>query len=155
MIVAKCKVKCPRESSQHHFVHFLDVCLSTLSEFSPAIQEIDVLNKRPSFAGHTSLWANLSHWICLLHRSWFQDNPQHKTAEKILHEIANISTTARVEAVFLTAMMWHLCRVKPIQIQPMKTFTGSDVNDTPPKTPNMAWKLSYFHKISRKYVTAN
>lgn len=84
MTVAKCKVEYPKESSQHQFLHFLDVCLSTLSEFFPAIQEIDVLNLRPWFAGHTSLWANLSHWICLLHRSSFQDNPQPKAAKKIL-----------------------------------------------------------------------
>lgn len=32
------------------------------------------------------------------------------------------------------------------QKQPMRTLTGSDVNDTPPKSPNMAWKVSYFHK---------
>lgn len=76
MTVVKYTVKCPRENFQYHFSHFLDVCLSTLSVFFLTIQGIDALNSHPWFAGHTNLWVNLSHWICLLHRSWFQDNPQ-------------------------------------------------------------------------------
>lgn len=86
----KCKVKCLKESCGLHFPHFLVVCLSRPSAFCLTIQEIDAANSRPWFAGHTNLWATLSHWICLLHRSSFQDKPRPETAKKNPYKPDNI-----------------------------------------------------------------
>lgn len=82
MKAVKCKAKGPKESSQIHFQHYLVFCLSTLSVFSPTIRETDAGCSRPWFASHTNLSTNLSHWICLLHRSLSQDKPWPETAKK-------------------------------------------------------------------------
>ena len=106
MKASKCKVKFPRESFQIHFPHFHFVWLSKLSVFSLTIQETDASSFRPWFAGHTNLWANLSHWICLLHRSSFQDKPWLETAKKNPYKPDNISSSRQSTAT--CSPSWHI-----------------------------------------------
>lgn len=87
MTVSKYKAKHSKKSFQTHFPHFLDVCLSTLLVFSLAIQGIQAAKLRLLFASHTDLWWCLSHWVSLLHRSWFQDQSSAKKAKEILMKL--------------------------------------------------------------------
>ena len=75
------------KSFQTHFPHFLDVCLSTLLVFFLAIQGIQAAKLRLLFASHTDLWWCLSHWVSLLHRSWFQDQSSAEKAKEILTKL--------------------------------------------------------------------
>lgn len=116
--------------------------------FFQEIQETDAASSRPWFASHTDLWANLSHWICLLHRSSFQDKPRPETAKKDPYKPDNISKS--------WTRSWELSNCRQSQVrwnhlqQPIRAQAGTYVSDTPPKPPYLA--SAYGHQNPRKYV---